>query len=83
MIENRLFSGRRGADTPDGTTDGSEIEKLDIIQDMMPNSSFCSLNNKVARKTEFQWRGTNYSLYFKLTLRTIPHLAKEVEQGTK
>lgn len=57
MIENRLFSGRRGADTPDGTTDGSEIEKyhvLDIIQDMMPNSSFCSLNNKVARKTEFQ-----------------------------
>lgn len=70
MIENRLLSGRKG-------------EKLDIIQDMMPNSSFCSLNNKVARKTEFQGTGKNYSLYFKLTLRIIPHLAKEVEQGTK
>lgn len=49
----------------------------------MPNNSFCSLNNKVARETEFQGRGTNYPLYFKLTLRTIPPLPKKVEQGTK
>lgn len=61
----------------------SETEKLDIIQVMMPNNSFCPLNNKAARETEFQGRGTNYSLYFKLTLRAVPHLSEEVEQGTK
>lgn len=49
----------------------------------MPYISSYVLNNKVARETEFQGRGTNYFLYFKVTLRTIPHLPKEVEQGTK
>lgn len=82
MTENRLLSGGRGADTI-SSIGRSDIEKLDNFQDMMPNNSFCSLNNKVSRETEFQGRGTNYSPYFKLTLRTIPHLPKKVEQGTK